>query len=343
MTVKEKYWRYSLVIIILGLGMVLFVEFRPFVSGILGALTTYIIVRKHMTHLMQKRKWKQSRAATAILAEVILCFLVPFSLFVWLIYNKIHSLNFDPDQLFSAIEHLSNLIYQKSGIRLFGKEDLNISSVASFIPTVAEKIVLEMSSFVLNVFVLLFVLYFMLTGGEKMEKYITEILPFNDENKKEVLHKVNKLVKANTIGIPLLAIIQGIAALIGYLIFGVPSPFLFGLLTCFATIIPIIGTALIWIPLAVYLFLTDDPISAIGLTAYGLIVITHIDNLTRLILQKKMADTHPLITVFGVIIGLSLFGFMGIIFGPILLAVFLLCVNMFKKEYLDKSIAQVPT
>ena len=76
---------------------------------------------------------------------------------------------------------------------------------------------------------------------------------------------------------------------------------------------------------------------AIGLTAYSAIVVAQSDNLIRLFLQKKMANIHPLITIFGVVIGLSLFGFMGVIFGPLLLSIFMLCVNLFKIKYLDTN------
>ena len=86
---------------------------------------------------------------------------------------------------------------------------------------------------------------------------------------------------------------------------------------------------------AAYLAISGDWFHAIGLAAYGAIVVSQSDNLIRFILQKKMADTHPLITIFGVVIGLPLFGFMGVIFGPLLLSLFFLFVNMFKKEYLD--------
>ena len=177
----------------------------------------------------------------------------------------------------------------------------------------------------------------MLIGGAKMEKYVYSILPFSDENKKNVLNEINMIVTSNAIGIPLLAIIQGLIALLGYWIFDVPSPFLFGFLTCFATIIPVVGTALVWLPLALYMTLTGDWVNAAGLAAYALIIITNVDNLIRFILQKKMADTHPLITIFGVIIGLSLFGFMGIIFGPLLISIFILCFNIFKEKYLDNA------
>ena len=124
-------------------------------------------------------------------------------------------------------------------------------------------------------------------------------------------------------------------AYISYVIFGVPSALFWGVLTCFATIIPIVGTALIWVPLSVYLALSGGWGNAIGLTLYGTIVITHVDNVVRFMMQKKMADTHPLVTIFGVIIGLALFGFMGVIFGPLMLAIFIFCVDIFKRKYLD--------
>jgi predicted PurR-regulated permease PerM len=145
------------------------------------------------------------------------------------------------------------------------------------------------------------------------------------------------IVRSNAIGIPLLAVIQGGVALIGYFIFGAPNAWLIGVLTCFSTIIPMVGTALVWFPVAAYLALTGEWANAIGLAAYGGIVVSQCDNLIRFILQKKMADTHPLITIFGVVIGLSLFGFMGVIFGPLVLSLFLLFVDMFKKEYLDNK------
>lgn len=185
-----------------------------------------------------------------------------------------------------------------------------------------------------NLFVLVFVLYFMLIGGTKMEQYIYELLPFSDSNKKHVMNEINMIVRANAIGIPLLAIIQGAIATLGYYLFDAPSALLFGFLTCFATVIPIVGTTLVWFPLAAYMAISGDWPHAIGLLLYCGLIVTNIDNLIRFILQKKMADTHPLITIFGVVIGLSLFGFMGVIFGPLLISIFILCVNIFKEQYL---------
>ena len=335
MNVKEQYWKYSLVTIIVVLGTILFVEFIPFLGGILGACTIYILVRKQMLYLTEKKHLRRSFVAVILLLETILCFLIPLSLAVWLFINKLQNFNLDPTQLVKSAEHIANLIEQRTGYDVL--DTSNIMSAVSILPKIGQVLRGGISGFAINVAVLVLILYFMLIGGAKMEKYVYSILPFSDENKKNVLNEINMIVTSNAIGIPLLAIIQGLIALLGYWIFDVPSPFLFGFLTCFATIIPVVGTALVWLPLALYMTLTGDWVNAAGLTAYALIIITNVDNLIRFILQKKMADTHPLITIFGVIIGLSLFGFMGIIFGPLLISIFILCFNIFKEKYLDNA------
>lgn len=333
MSVKEQYWRYSLIAIIIVLGIVLFQQITPFLGGLLGALTIYILVRKQMIRLTTKRKMKRSTAALLITTEAVFFFLIPISLVVWMLVDKLQNLNLDPQSIIAPIEEIAGIIKSKTGYDVLGSD--TTSFIVSALPRIGQAVMGGISDFVVNLFVLVFVLYFMLIGGIKMEAYVNAILPFNATNTEHVIHEINMIVRSNAIGIPLLAVIQGGVAMIGYFIFGAPNALLLGFLTCFATVIPMVGTGLIWFPVAVYMALTGDWPNAIGLAAYGGIIVSQLDNLIRFILQKKMADTHPLITIFGVVIGLSLFGFMGVIFGPLLLSLFFLFVDMFKREYLD--------
>ena len=332
-SVKEQYWRYSLIAIIIVLGIVLFQQITPFLGGLLGALTIYILVRKQMIRLTTKRKMKRSTAALLITTEAVFFFLIPISLVVWMLVDKLQNLNLDPQSIIAPIEEIAGIIKSKTGYDVLGSD--TTSFIVSALPRIGQAVMGGISTFVINLFVLVFVLYFMLIGGIKMDAYVNAILPFNATNTEHVIHEINMIVRSNAIGIPLLAVIQGGVAMIGYFIFGAPNALLLGFLTCFATVIPMVGTGLIWFPVAVYMALTGDWPNAIGLAAYGGIIVSQLDNLIRFILQKKMADTHPLITIFGVVIGLSLFGFMGVIFGPLLLSLFFLFVDMFKREYLD--------
>lgn len=333
MSIKEQYWKYSLITIIVGLGIILFRQITPFLGGLLGALTIYILVRRQMIYLSEKRKMKRSIAAILITAEAILCFLVPLALVVWLAVINLQNIKLDPQTIIAPFEEAAAIIKAKTGYNILGGDAL--SFVISSLPRIGQTLMGGISSFAVNMFVLIFVLYFMLIGGKKMEQYINDILPFNEANTQNVVHEINMIVRSNAIGIPLLAMIQGGVAMIGYWIFDAPNILLSGFLTGFASIVPMVGTTLVWVPVAIYMAIIGNWFQAIGLAVFGALVISQLDNLIRFIIQKKMADIHPLITIFGVVIGLSLFGFMGIIFGPLLLSLFFLFIDMFKKGYLD--------
>ncbi len=288
-----------------------------------------------MFALTEKKKMGRSIAATLILLEAILCFLIPLSFAVWLLIEELQGINLNLGASIQSIQEIIAQIKERTGYNMLSSD--NLVSVASYLPKIGQMLIGSVSSFAVNSVVMLFVLYFMLIGGRKMESYLYDLLPFSNNNKNDVLDQINVMVRSNAIGIPVLASVQGIFATIGYIIFGVPDPVLFGFLTCFATIIPLVGTMFIWLPLAIYLAITGDWLNAAGLAVYALIVISNIDNLVRFILQKKIADTHPLITVFGVVIGLPVFGFWGVIFGPLFLSMFILLVDIFKREYLNNK------
>ena len=97
MSAKEQYWRYSLITIILVLGIILFIEFIPFLGGILGASTIYILVRNQMLYLTEKKKIRPSMTAILLLIESILIFLIPLTLAVWLFISKLQNINLDPN------------------------------------------------------------------------------------------------------------------------------------------------------------------------------------------------------------------------------------------------------
>ena len=177
MSTKEQYWKYSLITIIIGLGIILFLQITPFLGGLLGALTIYILVRKQMIHLTDKRNMKRSIAATLITTEAILFFLVPLALAVWLLVSKLQYINLDPQSIIAPIEDMANIIKDRTGYDVLGKD--TTSFIISALPAIGQFVMGSISSFAVNLFVLVFVLYFMLIGGQKMEEYISDILPFN--------------------------------------------------------------------------------------------------------------------------------------------------------------------
>jgi predicted PurR-regulated permease PerM len=128
-------------------------------------------------------------------------------------------------------------------------------------------------------------------------------------------------------------LLQGVVGLIGYLLIGVPEPWFWFVITCFTALLPVVGAALAYIPLALLLFADGDNVRGFIILGFGLGVIGSVDNIFRFWLAKRLGDVHPLITVFGVIIGVNIFGFIGIIFGPILISLFLIMIRIYANEF----------
>lgn len=330
MNKKEQYWRFSLIAFILITGYILGKQALPFMNGILGAVTLYILLCNPMRRLAKHTG--QKTAVWIVTIGVSLLILLPLSLTAWALIDKLLSSNLHPYALIAGIEQGAEWIKNRTGFNLLSED--RIALFFSKASTIGQSLIQGVSDAAVNLFTAVFLLFFMLSSDEEMEKWIKNFLPFKDQNKKDVINKIRQMVRSNAIGIPLLACIQGIIAFIGYLIFGVSDPGFYAILTGLASIIPFIGTALIWLPLAIYAALTNQWVTCIGLLAYGAIIVSQCDNFIRFILQKKMADTHPLVTIFGVIAGLPIFGFMGLIFGPLLVSLFMLFMDMFRQEYL---------
>lgn len=334
---KELYWKYSLVILIIGLGILLFRQAQPFMNGILGAVTLYLLLRTPTYRLQQKMN--PQLAVWIMTIGTAIFILIPLSLFGWAIISQLTSIHFDTQSIIQPAKQVIAIIKERTGFDILSESTLSFA--VSQASSIGQSVMNSVGDFIINLCVAIMLLFFMLYEGRNMEAYISTILPFTEENKREVLKKIQIIVRSNAIGIPLLAVIQGIISLGGYLLAGAPNPFLAAMLTAFASIIPIVGTALIWFPIAIYFVLIGDWMNALILVGYGGLIVAQCDNLIRFILQKKMANIHPLITVFGVVAGIPIFGFMGVIFGPLIVSLFLLFLEMFRKKYLlDEDIAQ---
>ena len=327
---KETYWKYSLIILIVGLGILLFRQAQPYMNGILGGFTLYLLLRG-FTNWM-KTKIKPLAAVWIVTIGTTLFILIPLSLFSWALVNQISNLHFDTADIIRPAQQMIGIIEERTGFDVLSEK--NLSFVIAQVSSIGHSIMTGVSDLIINLAVAIMLLFFMLWEGDKMEQFISELLPFEENNKREVLQKIQLIVRSNAIGIPLLAIIQGIISLFGYLLCGAPNPVLTAMLTAFASIIPIVGTVLVWLPVTVYFLVMGDWVHALILFAYGSLIVAQCDNLIRFILQKKMANIHPLITIFGVVAGLPIFGFMGIIFGPLMVSLFLLFLDIFRKEYI---------
>jgi len=328
-----------LLIIILLIGFLIVKELYIFLPGFLGAVTFYIIGRNLYFSLVDDRKWKKGWTALMFMLSFLILIGFPLYYAVRLIMPKINSVFNHSEELMAGIQALSEQITAITGLEVLNNENMATiqSNITSFIPTFLN----STANILSNLLVMFFVLYFMFVNGKEMEKGIQSFLPLSkasvDELGKETIH----MVRANAIGIPLISIIQGVTAMIGYWIFGLKDWGMWGFLTGVFAFFPILGTLIVWVPLVIYLYSQGLNWQATGLLIYSLVVTGNIDYLARITLMKKIGDVHPLITIFGVIVGLRLFGFMGFIFGPLIFSYMIILIRIYTFEFVDHSTPQM--
>ena len=325
----------SFYLLLIALGVLILAQLSAFIPAFLGAVTFYVIMRKSMMNMVYKRKMKKGLSATILIIVSILVVLVPLWVFTTLVGHKISDVITHSNEVLSVIHHFSDFIQQRFGLEILSDENINKASgiITNMLPNILGATFNTLTS----VLMLYFMLYFMLTQSKEMEAALIKYIPLKDENVIWLGKDLQELTFNNAVGVPLIAIMQGIVGLIGYVIIGVPDSLFWFVLTVFGSMIPLIGAAAAYVPLSILLLAQGPTWKGIAVLAYGLIVVGLTDNVFRFALQKKLGDVHPLITVFGVILGIGLFGFIGLIFGPILISLFVLLVRIYVNEFGSKQ------
>lgn len=325
---------FFLLLIVL-LGVILFIQLKTFLPALLGAYTFYVLLRKYMFILQARYKWKKAVAAAILMILSFLVILLPIFLLINMMGSKI---SFAVQHSSEVLTSIKNYILQyetKYNIEILSTQ--NINKLSGWAATTLPSILGATVNTLTTIAVMYFILYFMLTDGRKMEAGFYDMVPLKDENVLLLRKEMNALVYSNALGIPLIALLQGIVGLIMYLILGVKEPVFWFVVTCITAMLPIVGAAVAYIPVALLFFANGNPTKGTIMLVYGFGVIGSVDNIFRFWLQKKLGDVHPLITVFGVIIGLNLFGFIGLIFGPILISLFILLMRIYANEFSTKA------
>lgn len=320
-----------LLLLIFGLGWVLFSGLLRFLPALLGAYTLYVLLRQPMFFLAHSWHWHKVLAALTLMILSLAVLWVPVQFLVQLVQGRVvETVQHSPDwlrNLETAIHQLEN----KYGIRVLTPEMLK--DIGNWGVVQLRALVTATIDGVTTAVLGLFILFFMLTQGRQMEAAFFKWLPLRSENVLDLKRQLNNLVFSNAVGIPLLGILQGLAALPAYWIAGVENLGLWVALTAISGMLPVLGVMLAYVPLSLLMIADGMLIKGSIMFLYGFIVIGSADNIGRMWLQKKLGNVHPLITLFGVILGLKLFGFIGFVFGPILISLFLLLIRIYSKEF----------
>lgn len=324
----------AFLLLILFLGIVLVRELWFFLSALLGAITFYVLLRDRMLFLTEKRGWRPIPAAWVLMLLSFFVILVPIGLLGNILYSKISYVVTHSGEVLTSIKNTIAALKEKIGYEIINPNAVN--SLGPYLGRLLPRILgITLDTFTL-IAAMYFILYFMLIYGRRMEDALYEYIPLKDGNVERIGKEVHTMVSATAIGVPLIAFIQGIVGLIGYLIIGINEPFLWFVATCITAMLPVVGAAVVYIPLSIMLFAQGETGKGIALFLWGAILIGLVDNLFRFILNRRLGNIHPLITVFGVIVGIQLFGFIGLVFGPLLISMFILLLRIYSSEFLLK-------
>ena len=326
--------------LVILLGSMLVAELYVFLPGFLGGVTLYILLRKWYQTLTAQKGWPRGLTALLFIIASIIVIAIPIYFSVLLVSPKIYDLINNQQGLVSSLEIFSKKIESLTGQQFFTATTAEsiAKKIATFIPTLLN----STANVLTNLIMLFFLLYYLLYSGKEVEKYLNHIIPLKPENVAKLAAETDLMIRANAVGIPIICLVQGVFAAIGYLIFGVKDWGMWGFVTGVFAFFPLIGTMIVWVPLVIYLYSINQTGHATWLMLYSFIVTGNVDYITRLGLLKKIGNVHPMITVLGVVVGLQLFGFMGLIFGPLLISYFIILIKIYVNEFTIKNEPELP-
>lgn len=323
----KKYFALSLIIIsALWILYLMKGYFKPILLAVILSFLIYPLYN----YLSNKTK-KEVFSAISIIILLILVVIIPLSTVAGVILNYVNNFNLDEDKI---------VLYEDSIFKLTGMDISIAQSVQDIVAYIKvettnslPEIVSFTSNFLISMFIMFFVMFYLFIGKDYILKNFTRILPFSQENSKHLLNESGKITKAILIGQVLTAIIQGLLGMLSFIIAGVDGFFFWGFIMIVLSLMPVIGAFIVWVPVGILLILEGNLGMGIFVLVWGGAVVSQVDNIIRPKLVNKFANIHPIETLLGVFMGLTAFGMIGIVLGPLILSLFAITVKVYLQEY----------
>jgi predicted PurR-regulated permease PerM len=327
----SKIYQFILIGVIGIMGWTLWKELSFLFPSFLGAIALYILLEEPMAWLTKRKLMKDWLAAAILMVVTVLIVVVPLWFIIKLLIVKVQPIIASPEFFVDTFNQINTYLKEQLGLAIFNQEMLQ--NISGKLTDFAQEILSGTFRTVLILVFMYLFLFFMMTNRRRMENAVRRNLPFQDENRRKLLNELTRMVRSNSITIPTVAFLQGSVAMIGYMIFGTKEPLLLGVLTAISSMIPVVGAMLVYLPVVIITLATGPLGPGIGLLIWCFILVGGVDNIARFILQKKLANVHPLITILGVIVGTKLFGLIGLIFGPLTISMFVALVQVYFNEF----------
>ncbi|MCP4667970.1 MAG: AI-2E family transporter [Deltaproteobacteria bacterium] len=194
-------------------------------------------------------------------------------------------------------------------------------------------------SFLVHFFLMMLTIYYLFRDGGRLKNYFFQLLPVPKEQLEKVFLKFQEMGKAIIVGNGLSGIVQGILGGFGFFLFGLSSPFLWGTVITFMAFLPIIGASVVFVPAGVILIVKGEVGLGIGFLAYNVFYSSVIEYLVKPRLIGQGMHMNALLVFIGIIGGIKLFGILGIVYGPLIITIFLTLAEIYRIEYKEKAVS----
>lgn len=326
-----RHQRAATIIVVLGLALLY--ALAPFANGLLGIPVLYVVVRPVYRWLVA-RKLGPRAAASIVVVLVILLIIIPGTMFAGLVAGEAQNIanNLAQSPLLTRLTTLQiGQVHVGEQIAGAGERvaDWIANSVFSLIGTVTR--------LVLNIVTALFGLYYLLPHSEEAWQALCPYIPFSARNTARLLKRFEDVTISTAIGTGAVAAIHGLMVGLAFWATGLTQGVFWGVVTAVLSILPVVGSGLVWGPGAIALWLGGHEAYAIGMVVWGLVVVGNVEYLVRPMIFRRWAHIHPVITLVGALAGVPYFGILGLLIGPLALSYFFELIRMYQEEYLETT------
>ncbi|MEW6162000.1 MAG: AI-2E family transporter [Nitrospirota bacterium] len=340
--ITNRFYLFALIALVLILGFLSYRILRPFLSPIAWAIVLSTVFYPLFALATKYIKWK-SVASLITLGIILLIILGPFSYLTYLLINELKAL---ADYLeVERIRAFQDLLQHPSIKPIFDKllslfniteAELNkaiADNISRFGKEVVDRITEGMANIVtfsLNFVFMAFSIFFFLRDGPEFLSKARDYMPFSEEQKDRLVKRIRDIVISTIYGGVAVSIAQGTIAGIVFFILGISTPVVWGLATSIASFIPLVGASAVWVPAVIYLFIKGAVVKGIALAIVGIFGISLIDNILKPIIIGGRTKMPILVIFFSILGGIKLFGLIGLIMGPLVLALFVSVIEIFR-------------
>jgi predicted PurR-regulated permease PerM len=336
MTEKDRFAQLIYYVGVLLVGYLAFQVVEPFLvplgwAGVL-AVCVYPIYARGV------RRFGRSRAAVWTTALVLVLLVLPVWLVVSALVNEgasaaaavqsIASMPL-PQSMVNAWNWLQSHVPLLAGTQLMTVVSAAAQKLVGALAGASGSILGGLALVILDLFITLFALFFFLRDGEAIANRIRSVLPFGEDQRERVLRQVGDLIYASVIAGLAVAAVQGLLGGLAFWVLGLHAPVVWGTIMGFFSLVPVLGAWVIWFPVAIWLMATGEVTRGLILTAIGAGLVSTADNILRPMLLSGRSSMNGLVTFIALLGGVAAFGFIGLIFGPVVIAVAMALVDAY--------------